>query len=130
MLSKPYFFLCFSAFISSYSVVLKPHILLKLSRYYEAILFIQRVWQSLCPIYSNFPNFSCSIFPVLLYINTSTNRWQMEAPMGTEINPKAFMHKMSLRQAAEGKRKGSLNVFKRKKGLTVLSCSLENHAIN
>ena len=54
----------------------------------------------------------------------------MEAPMGTESNPKAFKHKMSLRQAAEGKRKGSLNVFKGKKGLTVLSCSLENHVIN
>lgn len=50
--------------------------------------------------------------------------------MGTESNPKAFKHKMRPRQAAEGKRNGSLNVSKGKKGLTVLSCSLENHAIN
>lgn len=113
MLSKSYFFLFFRAFISSYLVILKPHSLLKLNLYYEAVLFVQSL--IVAPSYLfQLPQFlmfhlSC----VAKYINTSTNRWQMEAPMGTEINPKAFKHKMSLRQAAEEKRKRKLKCFQR-----------------
>lgn len=54
--------------------------------------------------------------------NASTN--------GHRNQSKAFKHEMSLRQAAEGKRKGNLDTFKGKKGLTVFLSSLVNHSIN
>lgn len=50
--------------------------------------------------------------------------------IGHRDQSKAFNHEISLRQATEGKRKESLDIFKWKKGLTVLPCSLENHSVN
>lgn len=49
---------------------------------------------------------------------------------GHRNQSKAFKHEMSLRQVAEGKRMGSLEILKGKKGLTVFPCSLGNHSIN
>ena len=49
---------------------------------------------------------------------------------GHRNQSKAVKHEMSLRQAAQGKRKGSLDIFKGKKGLTVLLCRFGNHVIN
>lgn len=49
---------------------------------------------------------------------------------GHRNQSKAFKHEMSLRQSAEGKRKGSSDIFKGKKGLAVLPCSLGNPSIN
>lgn len=49
---------------------------------------------------------------------------------GHRNQSEAFKHEMSLRQTAEGKRKGSWDIFKGKKGLTVFPCSFGNHSIN
>lgn len=130
MSPKLYFSLCFNILVSSSSVVLKSHILFQLSTYYESIMvhtksLIFALYYLFRLLYFLMLALSC----VSKYINASANRWQMEAPMGTKINPRLLSMKCPWGKQHKGK-KGSLDIFKGKKELTVLLCRLGSHLIN
>ena len=93
MSPKFYFSLCFNTLVSSSSVLLNSHILFQLSTYYESIMVhTKSLIVALCYLFKlQFLMFALSC--VSKYINASANRWQMEAPMGTEINPRLLSMK-------------------------------------
>ena len=130
MSPKLYFSLCFNTLVSSSSVLLKSHILFQLSTYYESIMVhTKSLIVVLCYLFKLLQFLMLALSCVSKYIIASANRWQMEAPMGTEINPRLLSRKCPWGKQHKEK-KGSLDIFKGKKGLTVLLCRLGSHLIN